>query len=294
MAELVWDEIGSRLYETGVDHGVLYLPDGAGAYPNGVAWNGLVTVTEAPSGAEANAHYADNIKYLNLYSAEEFGATIEAFTYPDEFNQFDGVGAPVAGVLVGQQARRAFGLSYRTRLGNDIDGSDYGYKIHLVYGAQASPSEKGYTTINETPEPITFSWELTTSPVAVPGYPNLKPTASMTIVSTEVNAAALANLETILYGSGGVEPRLPLPAEVIGLFEGTTTVVPPLVAPAYNDATDTITIPVTTGVTYYIDGVAVAAGPVVITEDTMVEARANDGYVLTPNSDNDWFYNYTP
>jgi hypothetical protein len=290
--ELVWDEVGSRLYETGVDHGVLYIPNGA-VYDDGVAWNGLVTVTESPSGAEASPQYADNIKYLNLYSAEEFGATIEAFTYPEQFNQFDGISAPVAGVLVGQQSRRAFGLSYRTKIGNDVDGSDHGYKLHLVWGATATPSEKAYTTQNESPEPITFSWELTTSPVAVPGY-DLKPTASMVINSTEVDAGALANLEQILYGAPGVDPRLPLPAEVIGLFEGTTTVVAPLAAPAYNDATDTLTIPATVGVIYSVNGEDVAAGDIVLTEDAMVTARAADGYILDPASDNDWYINHTP
>lgn len=293
MTELVWDQVGDRIYETGVDHGVLYIPDGAGAYDNGVAWNGLVTVTESPSGAESTPQYADNIKYLNLISAEEFGATIEAFTYPPEFAQFNGVVAPVAGVQVGQQNRRSFGLAYRSLIGNDVDGTDYGYKLHLVYGAQAAPSEKAYGTQNESPEPITFSWELTTTPVAVPGY-DLKPTASLTIDSTEVDPDALANLEQILYGTVGVDPRLPLPAEVIALFEGTTTTVAPLAMPAYNDATDTITIPAVTGVEFLINGEVVAAGPIVITEDTMVTARATDGYILDPASDNDWYYNQTP
>lgn len=292
--ELVWDEVGSRRYETGVDHGVLYIPDGAGAYDTGVAWNGLVTVTESPSGAEASPQYADNIKYLNLMSAEEFGATIEAFTYPTEFYQFDGVAAPVAGVLVGQQSRRTFGLSYRTLIGNDVEGTDHGYKLHLVWGAQAAPSEKAYGTVNDSPEAITFSWEVTTSPVAVPGY-NLKPTAQMVIDSTEVDPASLAALEQILYGTNLVDPRLPLPAEVIALFEGgAPTVVGPLAQPAYNDATDTLTIPATAGVTYSVNGEDVAAGDIVLTEDAAVTARANDGYVLHEDSDDDWFINHTP
>jgi hypothetical protein len=262
MAELVWDQVGERTYETGVDHGVLYLPDNGGAYADGVAWNGLTGVTESPSGAEPSAQYADNIKYLNLFSAEEFGATIEAFTYPDEFAQFDGLATPTAGVAIGQQSRRTFGLSYRTRLGNDIEGDDYGYKLHLIYGAMASPSEKAYTTINA-------------------------------IKSTEVDADALAALEDLLYGTAGTDPSLPLPAAVIALFSGTVTEVNPAV-PTYNDATDTITIPVTAGVTYYINGEAVSAGPVVITEDTVVEARADDGYSLPDNVDTDWGYDYTP
>lgn len=290
MAELVWDEVGKRFYETGVDHGVLYLPDAQGAYVDGVAWNGLTSVSESPSGAEPNAQYADNIKYLNLFSAEEFSATVEAFTYPDEFAQFDGLNIPTPGVNVGQQPRRTFGLSYRTQVGNDVDGNDYGYKIHLVYGCMASPSEKAYSTINDSPEPITFSWEISTTPVAVTG---MKPTSVITISSTEVDATALAALEQILYGDTGVDPALPLPDTVISMFSGTVTVVTPT-QPAYNDATDTITIPTVAGVTYRIDGEPVAAGPVVITEDTIVTATPNPGYVFTPGVDDDWFYNWTP
>ncbi len=219
MAELVWDQIGERLYETGVDHGVLYIPDTlTGEYDTGVAWNGLVTVTESPSGAEASPQYADNIKYLNLYSAEEFGATIEAFTYPPEFAQFDGISEPSPGVLVGQQSRRGFGLSYRSLIGNDVDGADHGYKLHLVYGAMASPSEKAYGTQNDSPEPITLSWELTTTPVPVTG---MKPTALITINSLLVDPADLTALETLLYGAAATEPQLPMPDEVIALFPVT-------------------------------------------------------------------------
>ena len=290
MAELVWDETGKRFYETGVDHGVLYLPNAQGAYVDGVAWNGLTSVSEAPSGAEPNAQYADNIKYLNLFSAEEFGATIEAFTYPDEFAQFDGLGTPSPGVVVGQQSRRSFGLSYRTLVGNDIEGDDYGYKIHLIYGATASPSEKAYNTINDSPEAITFSWEITTSPVSVSG---MKPTSIITVDSTKVSAATLAALEQILYGDTGVDPALPLPGTVVTMFAGGVTIVTPT-QPAYNDATDTITIPTVVGVTYYINNVAVPAGPIVITQDTVVTARPNDGYVFAAGVDDDWFYNHTP
>lgn len=217
MAKLTWDAIGERFYETGVDHGVLY-PQSAGTYPLGVPWNGLTAVTESPSGAEATPQYADNIKYLNLVSAEEFGGTIEAFTYPDEFLECDGTASPSEGLAVGQQPRKPFGLSYRTLVGNDTEATDYGYKLHLIYGAMATPSEKAYATVNDTPEAITFSWELTTTSVPVEGY---KPTATLTIDSTKVDATALESLEAILYGDESEEARLPLPDEVITLFEDT-------------------------------------------------------------------------
>lgn len=290
MTKLVWDETGQRFYETGVDHGVLYIPDSNGAYVTGVAWNGLTSISESPSGAEPNAQYADNIKYLNLFSAEEFGATIEAFTYPDEFAQFDGLGTPTPGVTVGQQNRRTFGLSYRTKVGNDIDGDDYGYKLHLIYGAQASPSEKAYNTVNDSPEAITFSWEITTTPVAVSG---MKPTAIVTIDSTKVDGTDLAALEQILYGDIGVDPMLPLPDAVITMFAGGVTIVTPT-EPSFDSGSDTITIPTVAGVTYYIDGEAVPAGAVVITEDTIVTARPNAGYVFASGVDDDWFFDYTP
>lgn len=215
MATITWDAVGERFYETGVDRGVLYLPT-SGEYDTGVAWNGLVSVTESPSGAEPSPQYADNIKYLNLVSAEEFGGTIEAFTYPEEFGQCDGTALPAEGVAVGQQTRKTFGLSYRTRVGNDVDGVDHGYKLHLIYGALAAPSEKAYSTINDSPEAITFSWEITTTPVAVTG---LKPTASITVDSTKVSPTALAELEALLYGGESTEPSLPLPDEVIAIFD---------------------------------------------------------------------------
>jgi len=214
---LVWDKVGERFYETGVDRGVLYLPDNAGVYGKGVAWNGLVSVTESPSGAEASPMYADNIKYLNLVSAEEFGGTIEAYTYPEEFGQCDGTASPARGVYVGQQSRKTFGFSYRTRKGNDVAGNDLGYKLHLAYGALAAPSEKGYTTINDSPEPITFSWEFSTTGVNVGN--GLKPTALITIDSTEVDEAALVALEEELYGKAGTAASLPLPDEVIAMFD---------------------------------------------------------------------------
>lgn len=208
---LVWDAAGERLYETGVKKGVLYVQGDDGEYPKGVAWNGLTGVTESPSGAEANAIYADDMKYLNLYSAEEFGATIEAYTYPDEFAECDGSAELTKGVNIGQQKRKAFGMCYRTVLGNDITGEDYGYKLHIIYGAMASPSEKAYATINDSPEAITFSWEITTIPVNVAG---LKPTASLVIDSTKADHTKLTTLETILYGSESIDPRLPLPDEI--------------------------------------------------------------------------------
>lgn len=212
---LVWDAVGQRTYETGVDHGVLYIPNVSGVYNTGFAWNGLVTVTESPSGGEASPQYADNMKYLNLVSAEEFGATVEAFTYPKEFGQCDGTATPKMGVLVGQQIRKTFGLSYRTQIGDDVVGTNKGYKLHLVYGALAKPSEKAYGTVNDSPEALTFSWEVTTTPVLVTG---LRPTAVITIDSTKVVPANLLSLETLLYGSGTVAPELPLPDDVIAMF----------------------------------------------------------------------------
>jgi hypothetical protein len=289
MAELVWDQVGERVYETGVDHGVLYIPNAQGQYVDGYAWNGLVTVTESPSGAESTPQYADNIKYVNLKSTEEFGGTIEAFTYPDEFGQCDGSAEPSNGVYLGQQGRKSFGLSYRTKIGTDLN-SDAGYKLHLVWGADAAPSEKAYTTVNDSPEAITFSWEFTTTPVPVPGF---KPTASMTIDSTKVPPTNLAALEDQLYGTTGVDPMLPSPADVIALFAGAVIEVTPL-EPAFDAGTDTITIPSVTGVLYQIDGETVPAGPVVITENTFVHAIPAPGYSFTANSDDDWYYPYTP
>lgn len=215
---LEWDKIGERLYETGCDHGVLF-PMKNNVYSTGVAWNGLVSVSESPSGAESSAQYADNIKYLNLISAEDFGATIEAFSYPEEWAQCDGSAEIAPGVMIGQQTRGVFGLSYRTKIGSDTDGQDHGYKIHLLYGGQASPSEKAYQTVNDSPEAITFSWEVTTTPVNVP---NFKPTAALTIDSTKATAAKLQALEDILYGTTDAEPRLPLPEEIITLMKADT------------------------------------------------------------------------
>lgn len=216
MAKLVWDATGERKYETGVRNGVLYVMGEGGTYPKGVPWNGLTAVTESPSGAEATALYADDTKYLNLISAEEFGATIEAYMYPDEFAECDGSATLAAGVTIGQQPRKTFGMSYRTVYGNDVDNESYGYKLHLIYGAVAAPSEKAYATINDSPEAITFSWEVKTTPVNVTGH---KPTASLTIDSTKVDAAKLTKIEEILYGKDEIEARLPLPDEIIQILQ---------------------------------------------------------------------------
>ena len=218
MSRLKWDQTGERLYETGTKRGVLFVQKADGSYDKGVAWNGLTAVTESPSGAEETALYADDIKYLSLRSAEEFGGTIEAYTYPDEWGACDGTASPSTGVTVGQQSRSSFGLCYRTSVGNDTVGSDFGYKLHFVYGATASVSERPYATINDSPEAISFSWEFTTVPVEVDG---LKPTAILTVDSTKADATTLAALEAIVYGSDGesaAEPRLPLPDEIITMF----------------------------------------------------------------------------
>lgn len=215
MAKIVWDKTGERLYETGVSNGVLYVRDALGAYPTGVAWNGLISVSESPSGAEPTALYADNIKYLSLMSTEEFGATIEAYTYPNEFAECDGTAELGAGVRIGQQERKHFGLAYKTVIGNDTEGNAHGYKLHLIYGAQASPSEKSYSTINDSPEAITFSWELTTSPLEVPDF---KPTASLVIDSTTVDPDILEEIEGLLFGTADKEPKLPTPTEIMALL----------------------------------------------------------------------------
>lgn len=214
MEKIVWDQTGERLYETGVKNGVLYVQEN-GTYPKGVAWNGLTAVTESPSGAEPTALYADDTKYVNLVSAEEFGATVEAYTYPDEFAECDGSASITNGVYIGQQNRKTFGLSYKTTVGNDVDNNNHGYKIHLIYGAVASPSEKSYSTINDSPDAITFSWEISTTPVNVTGH---KPTASLIIDSTKVDAGKLAKLEAILYGSSEADARLPLPDEIVSIL----------------------------------------------------------------------------
>jgi len=235
MAILVWDQTSERLYETGVKNGVLYPQNASGIYPLGVAWNGLVSVTESPSGAEATPIYADDTKYLNLISAEEFAATVEAYTYPDEFAACDGSAELATGVNVGQQSRQAFGLAYKTTLGNDVSGNDYGYKLHLIYGGLAAPSEKGYQTINDSPEAITFSWEVNTTPVSVTGE---QPTASITIDSTKADATKLATLEDILFGTAGTDPRLPLPDEVKSIMTVTPSAIALSSSVPADDASD--------------------------------------------------------
>lgn len=293
MPVLHWDGTGEKLYETGVDHGVLYLPNASGVYDDGVAWNGLVTVTESPTGAEANKTYADNIIYGNLISAEEFGATVEAYTYPEEFSEFDGTALPFPGISVGQQFRKTFGMSYRSLVGNDVDGTEFGYKLHLLYGLTASPSEKAYGTVNDSPEMITFSWELTSIPTNVTG---MRPTSVITVDSSQVDAAALANLEDLLYGTAGSDPSLPTPDEVVALFAGTVTEVT-ATAPTFVAAGGTITIPTVTGVQYRRqDTNAVVTGSVVIGTvggSLVITANATSGYALADTSDDDWSFTRT-
>lgn len=213
---LVWDAVGERLFETGVKQCVLYPIDKvSGTYNKGVAWNGITSVSESPSGAEATDLYADDAKYLSLLSAETFGCTVEAYTYPEEFEACDGTAQLTPGVTIGQQARSVFGLCYRTTVGNDVDGNDHGYKLHMIYGCKATPSEKSYSSINDSPEAITFSWTVNTTPVSVEGF---KPTASLVIDSTKVDKAKLSKLEDVLYGSESVDPRLPLPNEIVAIL----------------------------------------------------------------------------
>jgi hypothetical protein len=286
MAEIVWDVLEERFIEQGVDHGVLYDYE-AGAYVNGVAWNGLVSVTQSPTGAESNKQYADNIVYANLLSAEEFAATIECFMAPDKFDRYNGVAKTASGLRIGQQNRPVFGFSWRTGKGTAAD-PDSGYIIHIAYGCQASPSEKAHTTKSDTPEPATFSFALTTTGVAVPGYST---TAYVSVDSTDpdVDPANLAALEAVLYGDAVNPPRLPLPAELDTMLgDGVLTDTP--VEPAFDEGTDTITIPADPGTDYYIDGELVADGPVVITEDTIVEARPAAGYTFTGVFVDRWLY----
>ena len=287
MTALQWDVIGDRVYETGTDRGVLYIPNEAGVYDAGYAWSGLTGVSENPSGAEASPQYADNIKYLNLVSIEEFGATITAFTYPDEFESCDGSVDLETGVSIGQQSRQRFGLAYRTRIGNDVD-PDAGYKLHLVYGALATPSAKDYKTVNDSPEAMEFSWDITTTPVEVEGY---KPTATLVVDSTKVDPTALAALESILYGGVGTDPSLPDPSTVAALFSGTITEATPL-EPAYIPETEGVVIPTVTGVVYKIDGTTVT-GTVTITEPTVVKASPAAGYKFPDVIVSSWYYTTT-
>jgi hypothetical protein len=294
MATLTWDQTGERMYETGVDHGVLFQLDETGEYVDGVAWNGLTAVTESPSGAEASPQYADNMKYLNLISAEQFGCTIEAYYYPPEFEQNDGSASPTAGVTVGQQPRKTFGFCYRSLKGNDTQGNAHGYKLHLIWGALAAPSEKAYATVNDSPEAITFSWEVTTTPVSVGTVLSVEygPTASMTIDSTLVDPAKLAILLEYLYGTESEDPTLPLPADVITILSAALTLATPT-APTYSSGTDLITIPTVTGVQYFIDGELVPPGDFgPITSNTLVRARPATGYRFPVPVQDEWLITF--
>jgi hypothetical protein len=287
MAILVWDDTGKRRYEAGVDQGVLYpLNTVNGLYDTGVSWNGLTGVTETPSGAEANDQYADNIKYMSIRSAETFGGTVEAFTYPDEFALCDGSEQPAAGVYVGQQNRRVFGMSYRSKIGNDVSG-DLGYKYHLLYGLTASPSEKAYVTLNDSPEAVGFSWDVNSNPAAVTGK---QPTSLIVVDSTKVVAAALQSLMDFLHGTAGAGPSLPPPDSVLALFTGAITPIT-LTPPTFDNA-HTITIPALTGATYYVDGVVHAAGTQLLTtgQKKIVSATPNAGYVFNQPYVDRWMY----
>lgn len=287
MTKITWDGHGDKKYENGVDHGVLYRRNSSGVYDAGYAWNGLTTVTESPSGAESNKKYADNIVYANLISAEMLDATIEAFTYPDEFAECDGSAELAPGVSIGQQTRQPFGLSYRTLVGSDAN-PELGYKLHLLYGANAAPTEKAFASVNDSPENITFSWSVSTTPIDVAGK---KPTSLLVVDSTKVSPSNLAALEAILYGTPGTDPRLPLPLEVAAIFAGTLIEVAP-VAPTYNSTTHVVTIPSVTGLVYKIDG-EVVTGTVTITTDTIVTVEAAAGYKLPAVTDDDWFFDFT-
>jgi len=286
MTRAQWDLVGERVFETGVDRGMLYRQDVSGDYTTGFAWNGLTAVTESPTGGEANPQYADNIKYVNLYSYEEFEGSIEAFTYPDEFAECDGSAQPEPGLKFGQQPRKPFGFSYRTRVGNDLEGVEAGYKLHLVYGATASPSEKAHSTINDSPEAMTFSWDVMTVPVAWAGG---KPVSSIEIDSTQVDATALAALEDFLYGTVSTDPSLPLPDAVAALFAGTITTVTPT-ASTYDSGTDLVTIPSVTGVIYKMNGVVQTAGTHAITADVIVQAFPAAGYKFPAIVDDRWVH----
>ena len=293
MTRLAWDQTGEKIYETGVDRCVLYPVGPTGLYDTGYAWNGLTALTESPSGAEPTKLYADNGVYVTMTSAEEYACTIEAYTYPTAFEECDGSASLGTGITIGQQTRKSFGLSYRTLIGNDLVGTEYGYKIHLVYGGIAAPSERANATVNDSPEAMTNSWEVSTTPVPTGG--NNKPTATLTIDSTKVNAARLASFEDIIYGTAGTNARLPLPAEVAAHFAGSDTEVEPT-QPTFVAATGVITIPTVAGVDYLIGGtvrtgtytIATAGASVIVT------ARAKPGYKFPPNTDEDWQFTRSP
>jgi len=291
MTKIAWDALGEHFYETGVDQGVLYVHDGS-QYGDAIPWNGLTSVTESPSGGEPTPLYADNLKYLNLLSLEMFGGTIEAYTYPNEFGICDGTATPADGVRIGQQVRKMFGFSYRTKKGNDTEGTALGYKLHIVYGALAAPSEKAYATVNDTPEAITFSWTFTTTAVPVTGH---EPTSILTIDSTEVDPAELAELEDLLYGTVSTTGELPSPDQVIAIF---TSTVPTLIVPeepAFVAATGAITIPTQEGVVYRrVDTGATVTGVVTISTpgaSLLIRAYpASTAWAFQPWADNDWSF----
>lgn len=289
MTALVFDDTGNRRFETGVKKGVLYpLNTGNGLYDNGYAWNGLTTIKEKPAGAASNKTYADNQVYSNLLSAETFAGEISAYTYPDAFGLCDGTAAPVSGLSVGQQSRSTFGLSYRTEVGNDVS-SDVGYKVHLIYGALASPSERDFSTINDNPAPVAFTWAFDCTGASSNSYgsPSL-----IVLDSTKVDATALASLEAFLYGTGGTNPSLPPPDSVLALFTGSITAIT-LTAPTF-DGAHTITIPTQTGVKYYVDGVLHAAGSQLLTagQKKIVTAVAQAGYVFNTPVVDRWMFTY--
>lgn len=288
MTKLEWSRAGEKEYETGVSHGVLYPRDNTGKYPEGFPWNGLTSVTDSPSGAESNKQYADNEVYVNIKSAEEVGGTIEAFMAPRQFAECDGTREPIPGLQFGQQTRRSFGFSWQSRVGNDIEGTDYGFKIHLVYGADANPSEKQYQTINDSPEPSALSWEYTTIPVAS-GIPGLRNVSKLTIKSTDLAPAALEALLDVLYGTDSTPARLPSPREVYEIaLAGEPSEIRPA-KPTFVD--DVITIPVVAGAEYRIGGVVQEAGPLpAITEDTLVSVHSKPGYTFPSNYDNTWLF----
>ena len=289
MTALTWDEEVNRLFETGVDHGVLYpLDPDTGLYSPGVAWNGLTAVNEKPAGAAATPQWADNIKYLNLLSIETFDFTVEAWTYPVEWGACDGSAAPHAGVAVGQQTRQPFGMVYRTKVGNAVE-AEAGFKLHLVYGCLAAPSERDYSTVNDTPAPVQFSWDVTTTPVPVTDF---KPTSLITVDSTVVSSDNYNALCTILYGDVGVDPLLPTPDAVIAMFAGSVTTVT-TVEPTFNPTGHHLTIPSTTGVVYYMDGAIVASGDHVIAADKLITAIPAAGYVFSAISVDAWHIVYS-
>lgn len=293
MTVLTWDQAGQRLYETGVDRGVLYIPT-AGIYDVGYAWNGLTGVTESPSGADPTPLYADNVKYLNLLSRENFAATVEAYTYPDQFAQCDGSAEPQTGIKIHQQTRKTFGLSYRSLVGDDLVGTDKTYKLHFVYGALAAPSERAYSTVNDTPEAITFSWTVSTTEVPVTG---LKPTAIVTLRADKIASTALTAIENALYGTAGTNPRLPLPDELIALVAaGAPPAAGPPAAPTYTSGTHTIAVPSTANIVYRrADTNAVVTGTnIVLTVGQVltIKAAPASGYQFAAGSDDDWTFLY--